>query len=191
LRIRAVSIRTAAMRRRQQGRATAIDDAHGLGERFNQSLIHSKLMDQEMRVARLVAAIIVLLAGVSDGQAQTKAFLLYGGKGNETFLGCLNCGQYGSGSVCNKYGQHGSPYETDSIWNKYGTFGSQYSWSSPWNEYTSSAPVIVDKDGNFYGHFSANEFHTNRSRMEWVDRFFKVAKKMESRSDARDMLCGE
>jgi hypothetical protein len=136
-----------------------------------------------------IAAIAVMALLTTEANAQSKAFLLYGGENNQTFLGCLNCGKFGTVSVCNKFGGHGSEVATDSIWNEFGTFGSEFSSSSPWNEFTSSAPVIVDKDGNFYGHFSANEFHTNRTRAEWADRFFKVAKKLKRRADARDLLC--
>jgi hypothetical protein len=49
--------------------------------------------------------------------------------------------------------------------------------------------VIVAKDGGFYGHFTANEFHLNRARADWVDRFFKLAKKFNSRRDTRALLC--
>lgn len=138
-----------------------------------------------------VAAIAALMLIATEANAQSKAFLLYGGENNQIFLGCLNCGKFGTASVCNEFGSHGSEFATDSIWNEFGAFGSEFSSSSPWNEFTSSAPVIVDEDGNFYGHFSANEFHANRTRAEWVDRFFNLAKKMKRRADARELLCGE
>ena len=47
-----------------------------------------------------LAMVALLIAGQAD--AQTKAFLLYGGKDNKTFLGCLNCGKFGATSVCNE-----------------------------------------------------------------------------------------
>lgn len=141
-------------------------------------------------VGKLIA-IAALLLITAEARAQSKALLLYGGANNRTFLGCLNCGKFDAVSVCNAFGSHGSEFATDSVWNEFGTFGSEFSSSSPWNEFTSSAPVIVDKDGNFYGHFSANAFHANRTRAEWIDRFFKLAKKMKRRTDARDLLCGE
>lgn len=108
--------------------------------------------------------------------AQTKALLLYGGSDHKTFLGCLNCGQYDQGSVCNDYGK-GSEYNSDSIWNAYGTYGNSYSSSSPWNEYSQSAPVIVDKDGNFYGYLSANEYHNKRTRIDVLNSLTKLGAK--------------
>jgi hypothetical protein len=134
-----------------------------------------------------LAMVALLIAGQAD--AQTKAFLLYGGKDNKTFLGCLNCGKFGATSVCNEFGSHGSEFASESIWNEFGTYGSEFSSDSPWNQFTSTAPVIVDGDGNFYGHFTANEFHANRARAQWIDAFFKLAKKFKSRKDAQALLC--
>jgi hypothetical protein len=102
---------------------------------------------------------------------QQQALLLYGGKDHDKFLGCLNCGRYDSSSIWNAYGTYGSPYNSDSIWNRYGTWGSPYNSESPWNKYSSSAPVIVDKEGKFYGYFSANPYHDKRTKiggLVWV-----------------------
>ena len=108
-------------------------------------------------------------AMLSAAEAQnSKALLLFGGEDHKTFLGCLNCVETNIGSVCNPYGPHGSPYQGDSIWNPYGPYGSEYSQYSPWNEYTTSAPIIVDKDGNSYGYFSANEYAKDRTRIKWL-----------------------
>ena len=96
---------------------------------------------------------LVLLLGTMRTSLSAD-FLLFDGK---TFLGCLNCSKYDSGSICNKYGVYGSKYSSN-IWNKYGTYGSKYSSSSPWNKYSSSGPKIVDKSGNYYGRFSINRY---------------------------------
>jgi hypothetical protein len=112
----------------------------------------------------LATALIALSIGAA--QAQTTALLLFGGPGHKTFLGCLNCGQYDSGSVCNRYGQQGSKYASDSIWNKYGNFGSKYSNESPWNRYASQPPAIVDRDGGFYGYLTANGYNARRTRIK-------------------------
>jgi hypothetical protein len=100
--------------------------------------------------------------------AQQPALLLFGGSSHNTFLGCLNCSRYDSNSVWNAYGPYGSQYSSDSIWNRYGTWGSIYSSDSPWNQYSSSGPAIVDRTGNFYGYFSRNRYHSNRTRIEWA-----------------------
>lgn len=39
---------------------------------------------------------------------------------------------------------------------------------SPFNPYSTKAPIIVDKDGNFYGHLSSNIYHSKRSTLKLV-----------------------
>jgi hypothetical protein len=121
----------------------------------------------EHRQSILIAVLLWVLLP-SDACAQLPALLLYGGKDHRTFLGCLNCNRYDAGSVWNAYGQYGSQYSSNSIWNRYGTWGSPYSSVSPWNKYSSDAPVIVDKDGNFYGHFSSNAYINNRTQIKYM-----------------------
>ena len=94
--------------------------------------------------------------------------LLFGGQNHDKFLGCLNCSKYDSSSIWNKYGNYGSEYSSYSIWNRYGTYGSEYSSESPWNKYTSDSPVIVDRAGNFYGYFTSNKYHSQRTTIKWV-----------------------
>ncbi len=72
---------------------------------------------------------------------------LYGGKNHDEYLGCLNC----------------DIYDRNSIWNEYGTYGSQYNSNSPWNAYGTNPPVVVDKDGNFYGYFTVNKYKDKRA----------------------------
>jgi hypothetical protein len=88
--------------------------------------------------------------------------LLFGGDGHDIFLGCLDCGEFGSDSICNDFGK-GNEFDSNSIFNEFGTFGSEFSISSPWNEYSSdkSVPVLVDKKGNFYGYFTINVFRSD------------------------------
>lgn len=113
----------------------------------------------------LLAALLFSVSTSSSAQSNV-ALLLFGGKDHKSFLGCLNCNQYSTGSVCNKYGEHGSKYSSESIWNKYGNFGSRYSGGSPWNKYASEPPVIVDKEGKFYGYLTANPYNSNRTRIK-------------------------
>jgi hypothetical protein len=125
-------------------------------------------------------------------QAQNNvAYLLFGGDGHKTFLGCLNCNQYASGSICNKYGQQGSKYNSDSIWNKYGDFGSKYSNKSPWNKYASDPPAIVDKDGNFYGYLTANPFNAQRTKIKLYVQLTDLWEEITDDPDSiSDQLCG-
>ena len=102
-----------------------------------------------------VALFLSSAACVYDAHAQ-EAMLLFGGESNRTFLGCLNCGEYDNTSIHNKYGEFGSEYAEKSIFNKYGNYGSPYSSYSACNEHTNRAPVIVDKNGKFYGRLSVN-----------------------------------
>ena len=115
---------------------------------------------------RYVAALVLLFALAIAHAESNPAFLLFGGGGHKTFLGCLNCNKYDAGSVCNKYGQQGSKYASDSIWNKYGNYGSKHSHQSPWNKYASEPPAIVDKDGGFYGYLTANPYNGARTRIK-------------------------
>ena len=102
-----------------------------------------------------------LVTGFANGTRAQEAMLLYGGEDNQTFLGCLNCDKFTASSVQNAYGQYGSQYSATSIFNKYGQYGSAYSQYSPCNEYTTQAPVIVDKNGKFYGRLSINQSAPN------------------------------
>lgn len=84
--------------------------------------------------------------------------LIFGGDNHDVFLGCLNCSKYESNSIWNEYGTYGSKYSSTSIWNEYSTYSGKYSSNSPFNSYASNPPVIVDKEGNFYGYFTANKY---------------------------------
>jgi hypothetical protein len=92
-----------------------------------------------------------------------KTLHIYGGKDHDVYLGCLNCDNYNSNSIWNAYGTYGSKYNSKSIWNSYGNYGSEYSNTSPFNSYASNPPVIVDKDGGFYGYFTVNAYASKRA----------------------------
>lgn len=88
---------------------------------------------------------------------------LYGGKNHDEYLGCLDCNSYDINSIWNEYGTYGNNYNLKSIWNEYGTYGNPYNAYSPWNAYGSNPPVVVDKEGNFYGYFTVNEYGAKRA----------------------------
>lgn len=135
----------------------------------------------------LVAVSLVSMASLVA--SQTTALLLYGGKGHKTFLGCLNCGNYESSSICNAYGQFGSRYQSDSIWNAYGEYGSKYNSSSPWNKYASNAPAIVDNDGNFYGYLSANQYISKRTTVKGLVALSDAAEEFNDLEKLADAFC--
>lgn len=100
--------------------------------------------------------------GAAAGAAGTTpsppaAFLVFGGVGHKTFLGCLNCSEYGQSSIHNAY-SYGSPYG-QTIFNHYSEYGSAYSNESACNAYANDPPVIVDSDGRYYGRLTLNQYH--------------------------------
>ncbi len=146
------------------------------------------------RVVLLILIILCALASVnsarSDAQA-TKALLLFGGHDHKTFLGCLNCVDTSSVSICNDVGTYGSDISSDSIWIDIGRFGSDISSDSPWNDLSQDAPIIVDKDGNSYGYFSANDLHHDRTRIEWLVAIVDYFEKTNDLEKTRKLMCGD
>jgi hypothetical protein len=142
------------------------------------------------QLVALVALLVVVISGFATAQGDP-ALLLFGGDGHKTFLGCLNCGKFESGSICNKFGQHGSKFMPDSIWNKFGNFGSKFSNQSPWNRFALDPPVIVDNAGNFYGHLTANRFNPKRTQ---INLYVTLSDLWEAITDdpesIADRLCG-
>ncbi|MBK9271896.1 MAG: hypothetical protein IPM48_09875 [Saprospiraceae bacterium] len=96
----------------------------------------------------------------------TQTLHLYGGQNHDVYLGCLNCSNYDQNSIWNDYGKYGNNYNSNSIWNDYGTYGNEYNSNCPWNAYGSNPPVVVDKEGNFYGYFTVNEYKAKRADFE-------------------------
>jgi hypothetical protein len=97
---------------------------------------------------------------------QSQDLLIFGGKNHDQFLGCMICKKFDPESIWNINGQYGSPNRSGSIWNKLGEYGSPYSSYSPWNELATDPPVLVDRDGNFYGYFTANRAYPKRTNIE-------------------------
>jgi len=97
--------------------------------------------------------------GLSQGPSK---LLMFGGPHRQTYLGCLNCSQYATDSILNRYGLHGSAYSSESIWNPYSKFASAYSTYCACSPYASEPPVIVDSEGRFYGSLTLNIFHPQR-----------------------------
>lgn len=102
-------------------------------------------------------------------EAQATKLMIFGGDNHKTYLGCLNCSQYDSDSVTNKYGGHGSQYASDSVFNPYGQYGSQYSNESACNPYANDPPVIVDGNGGFYGRLTLNLYHPQAIKNQAVE----------------------
>ncbi len=138
-----------------------------------------------------VLAVVILTSPVFAQFGDKPApLLLFGQKDHKQFLGCLNCGPYDSGSVCNKFGEYGSKFSATSIWNQFGEYGSRLSGLSPWNLFAIDPPVIVDRDGGFYGYFTANTFHDKRTQIKFFLVFLNNVDKVNDDLDnARDLFC--
>lgn len=83
--------------------------------------------------------------------------LLFGGTSHKDFLGCLNCNEFDSSSVWNSMSQYGFGNSMGK-WNRFGDYGNAFSATSPCNAYATSAPVVVDDAGGFYGYFTINAY---------------------------------
>jgi hypothetical protein len=104
---------------------------------------------------------------------------IYGGRDHDVYLGCLNCNSFNSNSIWNEYGTYGSSYNTNSIWNSFGTYGSEFSNYSPFSTYASYPPVIVDKEGDFYGYFTVNTLKAKRANFDLVNTIYKYYEEIQ------------
>ena len=95
--------------------------------------------------------------------------MIYGGKEHNEYLVKINASKYDSESIWNQYGKYGSRYNSKSIWNQYGTYGSKYNNNSPFNDYASNPPILVDRNGNFYGYFTSNKYKSQRANLKLID----------------------
>ena len=89
------------------------------------------------------------------------------------FLGKLNASEFDTESIWNEYGKYGSKFNTKSIWNEYGTYGSEFSMYSPFNKNASYPPVLVDKNGKFYGYFTVNKYKSKRADFDLVNVIYE------------------
>ena len=106
---------------------------------------------------------LVLIFLLLSFPLHAKEFQIYGGTGNKSFLGCIGCNEFSSDSICNRFGTYGNEFSTNGMFNKFAGFGNEFSRKSPWNEFSTSndVPVLVDKQGNFYGYFTINQYRSN------------------------------
>ncbi len=114
------------------------------------------------RTRRILIATLVLLCSAANARAAGD-ILIFGGDSHDQFLGCLVCNEFSSDSICNGFGTYGNEYSSQGMFNEYAGFGNEYNSSSPWNEYSTSTsvPVLVDREGKFYGYFTINDSRHN------------------------------
>lgn len=120
-------------------------------------------------------ALLCMLMSLTGGVfAQSSSdLLIFGGRNNDVFLGCLSCPSSARDSVLNSYGPHGSPYQPQSIWNQYGTYGGRYSSYSPCNSHSQTPPILVSRQGDFYGYLTVNRHKAqriaDRTILDWLE----------------------
>lgn len=109
--------------------------------------------------------------GVQSSPVQ-KELLVFGGDNHTEFLGCLTCSAMDRTSVFNQYGIHGSPYGRASIANHFSANGNAYGRHSACNPYAADPPVVVDREGHYYGTLTVNETNlrrfTNIETLAWL-----------------------
>lgn len=120
-----------------------IDKQVEVAQRIAKKLKYAYFLDNNNYMKNII--LLILLAFCQAVHSQQ--LYIYGGSNHDDFLGSLNSSIYDSNSICNEYG----------------TYGNKYSSYSPWNEYAAEPPVIVDRDGNFYGYFTVNKYKPQRA----------------------------
>lgn len=103
--------------------------------------------------------LILLLAGSTASAADVK-IMIFGGKGHDVYLGCLNCPETAPDSIFNpngKFGRCSSIYDDNlfcrGLYSEYGGKG-LYKDQSACGSNAGDPPVIVDENGGYYGRFS-------------------------------------
>jgi len=119
-----------------------------------------------MKYLKNTTTALFFLVFIFAYSVKSQTLLIYGGKGHDVFLGCLNCSKSEQKSIWNTYDEFGSKFNDKCIWNNYSTYGGKYSEYSPFNKNASYPPVIVDPEGNFYGYFTANKFKDKRTSVQ-------------------------
>jgi len=135
-------------------------------------------------VAALVTAPAIAVVGCSAAYLQNAArwfaavesstLMVYGGPGDTTYLGCLNCLESAPESVLNPLGPYGSHHSPTSISNPSGSFGSLGSPFSACNPFATDPPIIVDDQGYSYGWLTLDPSRAADPSADavqrWIDR---------------------
>src|SRR5215831_4785426 len=90
--------------------------------------------------------------------------MVFGGTNHETYLGCLNCSSTAYDSIYNPsgpYGQRGSYFANNlfgrGVMDDFGSTGIIQDLSAC-STNANNPPVIVDKNGGYYGRFSISSY---------------------------------
>lgn len=99
--------------------------------------------------------------------------LIYGGENQDVFLGCLNCDKFDKESIWDCTGDYGSRFGKESIWNKFREFGGAYGKYSPFNRFSDNPPILVDKNGKFYGYFTIDNTQVDKTTWKLAIRILR------------------
>jgi hypothetical protein len=125
------------------------------------------------KLRQLFLALVILLSA-------TPVFsktMLFGGTGHKEYLGCLDCNEFSSDSICNGFGKYGNEFSSNGIFNEFAGYGNEFSSKSPWNEFSTSneVPVLVDENGKFHGYFTINEHRSDA--VKFSPNLYKIYKR--------------
>jgi len=141
-------------------------------------------------MTRLIIPAIVALLVIKVSPATAKDMLIFGGSGHDEFLGCLVCSEFSADSICNGFGKYGNEFSSSGMFNEFAGFGNEFSSKSPWNEFSTSndVPVVVDRDGGFYGYFTINDSRSDAFKLAGAMK--KIFERTRGDLDkVRTMLC--
>ncbi len=87
------------------------------------------------------SAPVTIRANSPQSPTQNSNAYLVGQDG--AYLGVVSSDQYAAESICNQYGQFGSPYAAKSVWNKYAQYGGTYASNGAYNPMAQKPPLII------------------------------------------------
>jgi hypothetical protein len=136
------------------------------------------------------STLIAIAFGLNCSLVFSEELLLFGGSNHDQYLGCLKCSDSRSDSICNGFSSYGNEFGSN-MWNEFSSpYGNEFSRSSPWNEFSTSdsVPVLVDRNGKFYGYFTIND--VRKDAVNFSSELRKIFKNNKGNLEkVRIMLC--
>lgn len=170
------------------GSVASLVGSSSIAPSFLPDIVGTYVVSLVVSDGRLVSSVASVTITVVP--AATVHLLLFGGPSERTYLGCLTCNKFDLESVCNQFGNYGSPFNNSSIWNEFGTYGSQFNSYSPWNQFSFGGPAIYGTDLLFYGYFTVNRFRVDRTAVSFAVLTLDFYSSTGSLSRTRAFLCG-
>jgi hypothetical protein len=95
-----------------------------------------------------------------------RQLMVFGGPGDTTYLGCLNCSNGNRDSVFTGGGTYNGQYMGPIIVNPSSMFVSSYSEYGACNPFATDPPIIVDERGKSYGRLTVNQGRADGPSMD-------------------------